>query len=400
MVEYPPDMNAFAILGRQPAISIAEIEAARQKPIDQASDQVAIFEMPEDELFSLQNRLGGTRKVGIVMKRSTGKTLTGDLEQILRDVQTQDKLVFGISVYDLGDAAGAKQLRARSQAMGLELKKRLKAGGQSVRLLTSKEETLSSVIVTKNRLTEPGRIEIMLLVSLKEVLIGRTAAVQDFEDWSHRDYDRPARDAKRGMLPPKLARMMINLAGVDPEGKVLLDPFCGSGTVLMEGAMLGCGRLIGSDASKAAVRDTRTNLDWLRTQGVHMPPFEISMSRAAEMTAEADLIVTEPFLGKPRSGKETKEEIEEMLDELEVLYRESFTNLKKSLKSKGIAVIAFPIHFDKKKVHLCPDRDISEPFTKWQDLLKSCGFEIIDESLLYRRPDQFVGRQILRAKSA
>ena len=35
--------------------------------------------------------------------------------------------------------------------------------------------------------------------------------MQDFEQWGARDYGRPSRDAVRGMLPPKLARMMVNL---------------------------------------------------------------------------------------------------------------------------------------------------------------------------------------------
>ncbi len=397
-------MKCFAILGREPELSIAEIEAVTKESVNQASKEAAVFDIGtvrtnsaerkiENELAQLQNRLGGTQKVGVIISSAKDKTLTRDLSQILTKVQTDAKLVFGISVYDFGSATNTKQLRARTQAMGLELKKRMKVSGQSVRLLTSREETLSSVIVTKNKLTKPGRIEIILLPTQKEILIGRTVAVQDFEDWSHRDYDRPARNAKRGMLPPKLARMMINLSGVDPTGKTLLDPFCGSGTVLMEGAMLGCGQLIGSDSSKAAVRDTRKNLDWLREQGVHMPQLKITASLASCVKAEADLIVTEPFLGKPRTGKESTGDIKEMLDELSELYKESFTNLRSALKPDGVVVTALPIHFDNNKQPL-----ESAPSDRWTKLITACRFSVADEPLLYHRPDQFVGRLIIRAR--
>src|SRR5205823_3602162 len=87
-------------------------------------------------------------------------------------------------------------------------------------------------------------------------------AVQPFEQFSARDFGRPGRDDLSGMLPPKLAIIMINLAANDTIS-VLLDPFCGSGTILSEALLLGYKNLIGSDISEKAVADTKTNLDWI-----------------------------------------------------------------------------------------------------------------------------------------
>ena len=52
------------------------------------------------------------------------------------------------------------------------------------------------------------------------------------KEWYKRDRLKPFADGKKGMLPPKVARIMVNLAlGKSyKSSQVLLDPFCGSGT--------------------------------------------------------------------------------------------------------------------------------------------------------------------------
>jgi len=59
-------------------------------------------------------------------------------------------------------------------------------------------------------------------------------------------------------LPPKLARCMVNLARVPPGG-TLLDPFCGTGGVLIEAAEMGIG-ILGADADPDMVNGTIENL--------------------------------------------------------------------------------------------------------------------------------------------
>ena len=79
-------------------------------------------------------------------------------------------------------------------------------------------------------------MEIVVIKGHDKVFIGKTVAIQDIENYTKRDYERPARDAKTGMLPPKLAQIMINLGGLtkidhDQEEThavqhTLYDPFC------------------------------------------------------------------------------------------------------------------------------------------------------------------------------
>jgi tRNA G10 N-methylase Trm11 len=130
---------------------------------------------------------------------------------------------------------------------------------------------------------------------------GRAVWIQDIEGFGKRDYGKPAIDAKRGMLPPKLARMMVNLAAA-PKGGVIYDPFVGSGSILLESLLLGY-RAAGSDISAAAVADTKANLKWLKkeypeTSKREAGAFVADASRPLPVAAP-DAIVTEGYLGHP-----------------------------------------------------------------------------------------------------
>lgn len=70
---------------------------------------------------------------------------------------------------------------------------------------------------------------------------------------SRRPFDRPV------SLHPKFARALVNLSRV-PRGGRLLDPFCGTGGILVEAARIGVHPL-GSDLSPDMVEGTRRNLD-------------------------------------------------------------------------------------------------------------------------------------------
>ena len=93
-------------------------------------------------------------------------------------------------------------------------------------------------------------------------------------------------------MPSKLARCMVNLAK-PKKGDLLLDPFCGTGSFLVEAALLGC-RVVGSDAKRYVVRGCRRNLkhfnlEWeglIAADARHLP------------LARVDCIVTDPPYGR------------------------------------------------------------------------------------------------------
>lgn len=389
-------MTLIAILGSHPDLSLAELSAVLNQPPEAASQTVAIFDSEIKNMPALQNLLGGTQKLGIVLGAAqTVAEATALMQRALESLPGSTKLRFGISVHALDNPSLAKTLATSHQKIGLALKKSLKSTGRSVRYVTSAEPTLSTVVVTKNKLTSDGR-EFLLIATERGILVGQTKTVQDFESWSHRDFDRPGRNAKRGMLPPKLARMMINISGIAPKGATLLDPFCGSGTILAEGAVLGFAHLIGSDISPEAVFDTREHLTWLAGEGVHLPDIDLFALKAEQADAKipsqsVDLIATEPFLGRPRQGTESVSDVRALVADLTDLYTKSFITLAGLLKPTGRMVIAFPVHFVGTQAVELPVSEILSRAGLLPDATQRTP-------LLYKRSNQFVGRHIVRCR--
>jgi tRNA G10 N-methylase Trm11 len=69
---------------------------------------------------------------------------------------------------------------------------------------------------------------------------------------------------RRGALRPTVAAMMVDLAG-EPGG-ILLDPCCGSGTILGEALSAGWQRVQGVDIDEEAVAITRRNVPAAETE--------------------------------------------------------------------------------------------------------------------------------------
>jgi len=110
-------------------------------------------------------------------------------------------------------------------------------------------------------------------------------------------------------MPAKLARCMVNLA--QPRaGDIVLDPFCGTASLLIEAGLMGC-RVAGFDVQRRMVRGSLRNLSHygVSTEGVlradaRYPPIK-----------EVDCIVTDPPYGRSATtlGRETGEIVKDLL---------------------------------------------------------------------------------------
>jgi tRNA (guanine10-N2)-dimethyltransferase len=113
-------------------------------------------------------------------------------------------------------------------------------------------------------------------------------------------------------MPAKLARCMVNLA--EPrKGDLLLDPFCGTGSFLMEAGIIGC-RVLGFDASKHMAKGTLRNL---RRFNIDYEGIAVAEAKHLPL-AEVDCIVTDPPYGRSAStmGYTTQELIRRFLARL------------------------------------------------------------------------------------
>ncbi len=115
-------------------------------------------------------------------------------------------------------------------------------------------------------------------------------------------------DLRPGFFPvsvkPKLARALVNLTGV--QKGTLWDPFCGTGGILIEAALLGID-IVGTDIDPEMIRACKKNFDHYRVQGV------ACVGDARQEVVECDAIVTDPPYGRRASLK--KVDIENLYNE-------------------------------------------------------------------------------------
>ena len=101
-------------------------------------------------------------------------------------------------------------------------------------------------------------------------------------------------------MQAKLARTMVNLAQ-PKRGDLLLDPFCGTGGMLVEAGLVGC-RVVGFDAKPHMLRGGLKNLKHYRT---NIEGLAIADARYPPVT-KVDCIATDPPYGRSASTLGTK----------------------------------------------------------------------------------------------
>lgn len=232
---------------------------------------------------------------------------------------------------------------------------------------------LSPIIVTKQKVDE-------IFIDKDSETTYKTIWVHDYEHWIKKDRHMPRINAKAGMLPPKIARSMVNLLPIDSEeGKVLVDPFCGSGRVLVEAAELGF-TVMGADISADQVEDTQRNLSFLNIEGNVQVKDAVHLS---EIFKDVDAIVTEPFLGKPNMRPDESRYI---APGLEKLYLGALKDWQKVLKSGAYVVMVFPI---------LPGVKNEYKTSKVIDDKHLLGYNQLTRGLVYSRPEADIKREIV-----
>ena len=388
-------MKYFFVLGTNTALSIAELHAVLDLSNWQllAADLLIADSAREIQAEKLIARLGGTIKIGLVRDEIAAGDmvrLTSAIRNLARTKQEKSgggKFNFGFSDY------GRKAFDKKD--LGAKLKKYFSENKISSRFVISREKTLSSVVVAQNKLLTRG-IEFILVEFENQVLIGETFAVQPFKDLSLRDYGRPARDDLSGMLPPKLAQIMINLAQLR-EDAVIIDPFCGSGTILSEAALAGHKNLFGSDVSLKAVEDTRKNISWLK-ELYKIPDFKLKLFvKKAEYLSKfiksesIDAVITEPYLG-PQRGQIA---FASVIKNLEVLYSLALMEFKKILKPSGRVVMIWPLYYGERP--MTPDFSGFKILNMAPKELEASQFikKNSRPTIIYGRPGQKVYREVV-----
>lgn len=121
-------------------------------------------------------------------------------------------------------------------------------------------------------------------------------------DHDHRGVERRAHFSPVS-LRPRLARALVHLTGCRP-GDVVYDPFCGTGGIVLEAAMLGM-RAMGSDRDPWMVQGTLGTLADVGPEPLDGDVFEADIGDAAALVGTVDGIATDlPYGGASTTNRE------------------------------------------------------------------------------------------------
>lgn len=394
-------MQSLFLLGRQPALGLAELESLYgSKTLRPIGPNAALLDLSPSEVQF--RRLGGSIKLCKVLDelpstywRDIEKYLLNTIPKHLDDIP-EGKFKLGISSYGL-------RVRASDiNTTGLRLKKLIKAAGRSVRVVPNKSSALNSAQVLHNGLTTETGWELVCYRTGNKTLLCQTYAEQDITSYAARDQNRPKRDAKVGMLPPKLAQIIINLAAstIDPRfGSVILDPFCGTGVLLQEASLMNFS-IYGTDIEPRMIDYTDTNLRWLeshfniiRNDGPEARHYKLEVGDAATHTWQPmpHIVATETYLGKPLSKEPDETLLHTIMSECDRIHRGTLENLARQLPKGARLCLAVPAWRVKNGYkHL-----------KTLDYIRKLGYTRMEfrfakaSELIYHREDQYVARELV-----
>ena len=385
-----------AILGRLPKLSIAELEAMFGKShVRAVSRDIATI----DTENLLIDSLHGSLKCGTIihiLPANSRPTLEHASHWITHTYIHQllavgEKITLGISAYGLSTSP------RHLQKIGLSLKSSMKRHGASLRLVPNTSTALSTATSHNNKLgLSPKKHELFIIKTDDgAILIAESNGAQNITAYARRDRNRPRRDAFVGMLPPKLAQIMINVAVGNAVKATILDPFCGTGTVLQEALLKGYD-VCGSDLSQKMIDYTTENLAWLQSK-YHITGTVRSLEQADAMThqwpkaQQLDAVVCETYLGQPFSAPPSPKKLHEVTGNCNHIITNFLRNIHSQLTPGTTLCIAVPAWRDagRNLTHLPLIKD-----------LETLGYTLQQPPLIYSRSDQVVVREILLLKTA
>lgn len=408
-------MSSYAaFLGHQPHISLAELSAALPGMTPERKAGAALVFSSHDELDQdMLHQWGGTWLLAKQLHRAKEMNADDVLKILAKELQgVRGKVTFGLRAEGVSPNV-LRDLYRRG-------KDTVKKAGKSVRYVgTERKAAATALLRDEGLLTGKGGAELVLLQDKDFFWLGKTIAAQDPDAYTERDMEKPVRDTRVGLLPPKLAQVMLNLGQWlarsslkthDSRLKTLhvFDPFCGTGVIPLEALLRGW-PVLASDASLKAVNGCQKNIEWLRkTKDIlksKIPSTVWKQDATAPFALKEtpDVVVTETTLGPGLTDRPTTRDAQSLCSEAEKLEAAFLQNLAQTLPGVPAAVMFPAWYLRTGPIFL----------QRIWGVVEKLGFTPVlpphvqpsvpgRTSLLYRRPDQVVGREIvlLRPKGA
>ena len=300
-----------------PELPLAELNAVIEceemdTQVDWVTEGLVILKDISQENFNpyyeiLTRRLGYTHEVHELILKT-------DVDNLEKDVLTVDWSAY----IDESFAVRVKRIRSEIDTVGYERKlgTLILDNSQNFKVNLSKPKTLVRVVAHDND----------LFVGIERIKLDK----KHFED--SKPHKRPF--FYPGSMNPKLARCMVNLSRIR-EGELLLDPFCGTGGILIEAGLIGC-KLVGSDIYWKMQNGTAINLDYYGITDYRTFHLDV---RELKMYEKVASVVTDPPYGISTStGDVDGEEI----------FNEFFHAIYDNMKDDAYLCMASPHYVDLK----------------------------------------------------
>ena len=269
-------MELFCIQSQEhPELPLAELEAVMEcENIDATIDVVAeglviLKDIPDERIDqyheTLTKRLGYTHEVHQLIMKSSPERLSEDIPSI--NWQDYISETFAVRVKRLNSQIDTVATERKAGALILDncndIKVKLREPNSLVRMVASKNDIY--IAVEKFKLNKKHFVE-------------------------SKPHKRPF--FYPGSMSPKLARCMVNLSRVT-EGQLLLDPFCGTGGILIEAGLIGC-KVVGSDIYWKMKNGAAINLDHFGITDYRTFNLDV---RELKMYEKVAAVVTDPPYG-------------------------------------------------------------------------------------------------------
>ena len=298
-----------------------------------------------NDLVKTAKYLGGTFKIGEIVAEAQDENLfIGKLYATKMFEWLDEKASWGLSLYGINNNLDPDFVQDVQNVLGEKIRG---AGARKAKKvlpdITSVNEgirELSSGIVA-----EKNVIDVQLLKSKDSLFLALTIATIPSTSFQERDLKRPYQNSTIS-LSPRIARMLVNLTMLN-EGQRLLDPFCGTGTILMEAAVLNI-NVIGFDKDSQKIKGTWQNINWLRDAGRISKNVHAKLQRRDARDLRffdrdsIDAIATEPILIPPLKRFPSEEEAKDMLLDSFKTYREFLRSAEYVLKRNGKIALVIP----------------------------------------------------------
>ncbi|MFZ2150555.1 MAG: hypothetical protein WAZ12_04470 [Candidatus Absconditicoccaceae bacterium] len=328
----------FAVLGKNRDISLEELEFIQPQNIKQLDNFTVTFETFFPEKLNL---LGGIIKRGKIVD-------TDEFDNVL---------------------SNTKLLGTQDKALGIDLKKKYKI----------KRFKITDLLHTDKEVKEKG-IEIIKIKSDFGIVKG----YQNIPLYEAIDFDKPARDMKMGMMPSKLAHIMLNIGLNNIAGNpTIYDPLSGSGTMGFISNFFGY-NFIGSDIkTNYLIQNLERRQSTKFCKNNRFETFQQDIFLPIN-TQELNLIViTEGRLGPIVTDRTSSEQVQKYQHQVIDTYKELVKRIHEINAVKGVFTIPYYIGYDNKI-----EQEIQEISTK-------LGFKFKSVQEIYKRENQKVGRKII-----